>query len=152
MPKRKPRRRPSKPIAPYKSRYEFDIATNLKRQKMKFVYEDPGSIAAYHKNASKAECMDCGSANVGILGHYSPDFTLANGIIIEGKGRFVAADRKKILSVLASNNDITRDMFRMLFMQDSKLSAKSTKRYSDWCDDNDIEWDIGPEVPQEWLK
>ena len=118
---------------------------------MKFVYEDKGSITAYYKNASKASCMDCGSDNVGILGHYSPDFTLNNGIIIEGKGRFVAADRKKILSVLEGNNDITRDVFRMLFMQNRKLSAKSKKYYGDWCDDNDIIWAIGPEVPSDWL-
>jgi hypothetical protein len=117
---------------------------------MKFEYE---SIkVAYHKDSSKAECMDCGSVNVGILGHYNPDFILSNGIIIEGKGRFVAADRKKILAVLHANNDITRHNFRMLFMQDRKLSTKSVKRYSDWCNDHDIEWAIGPEVPDEWLK
>ena len=149
---RKTRRRPSKPIAPYKSRYEFDIATNLKRQKVKFKYEDPDWIVPYYKNASKASCMDCGSSNVGIVGHYTPDFILANGIIIEGKGRFVAADRKKILSVLECNNDITRDVFRMLFMQDRKLSSKSKKYYGDWCDDHNIEWAIGPEVPSEWVK
>lgn len=147
---RRKRRRPSQPIAPYKSRYEFDIATNLKRQKVKFKYED--FAVPYFKNASKAECMACGSSDVGILGHYTPDFHLSNGIIIEGKGRFVAADRRKILSVLECNNDITRDVFRMLFMQNRKLSAKSVKYYGDWCDDHNITWAIGPEVPTGWTK
>lgn len=138
-------------IAPYRSRYEYDIATNLKRRKVKFDYEEQSF--EYTKALRSARCVSCASSDIIEFHSYTPDFILSkNGLIIEAKGRFVAADRKKVLDVLESpHNTITRDNFRMLFMQDRKLSAKSKLRYGSWCDKNDIEWAIGPEIPEDWV-
>lgn len=148
---RKKRRITALKIAPYRSRYEFDIAKNLTRRKVKFDYEDQSF--QYHQAIRNGKCLACDSVDVAGSHIYTPDFILrSSGNIIEAKGRFVAADRTKILTVLDSElNTITRDNFRMLFMQDRKLSPKAKLRYGSWCDKYDIEWDIGPEVPETWL-
>ncbi len=67
---------------------------------------------------------------------------------METKGRFTAADRRKMLSVISNNPD---DRFVMLFMRDNKIHKRSNTMYSDWCEQNDVEWAVG-EPKEEWLK
>lgn len=134
----------------YRSRYEYDIATNLKRRKIKFEYETETYV--YQLPISKAECNACHSTDISGSYTYTPDFILPKqGLIVEAKGLFSRRDRDKTLAVLQSNNAITRDNFRLLFMQNRKLSPKATKRYADWCDDHEIIWAMGPEIPEEWV-
>ena len=66
----------------YRSGLEDRISEQLKAKSVLFKYEE--FKIKYEVNEVRT---------------YTPDFELPNGIIIESKGRFVAADRKKHLLV-----------------------------------------------------
>jgi len=79
---------------------------------------------------------------------YTPDFRLPNGIIIETKGRFVAADRKKHLLVQQQHPDLD---IRFVFTNSkAKLNKGAKSTYADWCRKNGFffadKW-----IPEEWL-
>ncbi len=82
------------------------------------------------------------------IGRYLGDFLLCNGIMIEAKGWFTAADRKKHLLI--------RDQFpqldiRFLFMRaNNTLSKKSKTTYIMWCERNGFLW-CDKVIPEEWL-
>lgn len=79
---------------------------------------------------------------------YTPDFVLGNGIIIETKGRFVTAERQKILMVMAQYPLLD---LRIAFSHPKERIAKKSKTtYTKWCENNDILW-CGPVIPGEWL-
>ena len=62
---------------------------------------------------------------------YLPDFVLPNGIILEVKGRFTAADRQKQLLVRKSN---PFDDIRIVFDNpNNKLYKGAKSTYADWC-------------------
>lgn len=62
---------------------------------------------------------------------YTPDFVLPNGIIIETKGRFVTADRKKHQLVKASHPGID---IRFVFSNpNNRIGKKSDTTYGMWC-------------------
>jgi hypothetical protein len=65
---------------------------------------------------------------------YNPDFKLPNGIFVETKGRFVAADRKKHLLVKAQNP--TLDIRFVFSNSKNKITKTSKTTYGDWCDKN----------------
>ena len=65
----------------YRSGLEIKVKDYLKEKKVKFKYE-----------AIKIEWEDLAYRT------YTPDFVLPNGIIIESKGMFTAADRRKHLA------------------------------------------------------
>jgi len=67
----------------YRSGLEVSIAKQLKKFRIKFDYEK--LIILYIKPQETHR--------------YTPDFRLANGILIETKGRFVLSDRKKHLLI-----------------------------------------------------
>ena len=63
---------------------------------------------------------------------YTPDFELPNGIIIESKGRFVAADRKKHLLIKQQRPILD---IRFVFSNSkAKINKGSKTSYADWCD------------------
>jgi len=65
---------------------------------------------------------------------YTPDFVLPNGIIVETKGRFVVADRKKHLLVQQQYPDLD---IRFVFSNSkTKISKGSKTSYADWCNKN----------------
>jgi hypothetical protein len=79
---------------------------------------------------------------------YIPDFVLDNGIIIEYKGYFPAADRTKMLLVKAQypNHDI-----RIIFESPrNKLSAKSKTTYAAWAEKHGFPW-AHKVLPDAWL-
>lgn len=78
---------------------------------------------------------------------YTPDFILPNGIIVETKGRFVAADRKKHLLIQKQFDYDIRFVFQNARAKLFK-GAKST--YSQWCDKYGFLWAQGS-IPEEWL-
>lgn len=86
---------------------------------------------------------------------YTPDFiiTTENGhkIYCESKGRFTAADRKKMSLVIEQNPDLD---IRMLFMLDNTLSKSSKTTYSMWSEKRGIKAHVSKEgeIPQEWLE
>ena len=80
---------------------------------------------------------------------YTPDFLLPNGIIIESKGRFVAADRKKHLLVKQQHPDLD---IRFVFSNSkAKISKGSNTSYGDWCDKNGLLY-ADKLIPEEWVK
>ena len=79
---------------------------------------------------------------------YSPDFKLPNGIRVETKGRFVAADRKKHLLVKEQNPNI--DIRFVFSNSNNKITKKSKTTYGDWCDKNGYKYS-DKIIPNEWF-
>lgn len=68
---------------------------------------------------------------------YLPDFTKDN-IIIEAKGRFTAADRKKMLLVKEQYPD--RIILMVFGRSENTIAKKSKTTYGDWCTKNNLSW------------
>jgi len=80
---------------------------------------------------------------------YTPDFELPNGIIVESKGRFVAADRKKHLLVKKQHPELD---IRFVFSNSkAKITKGSKTSYGDWCDKNNYIY-ADKLIPEEWIK
>lgn len=131
----------------YASRYEERVAKFLKEQNVKFTYETFSYEYDEPLRKNRARCGDCDSQNLVRTGWYTPDFFLASGYIIETKGRFTAADRRKMLAVKRFHPDLN---IVMLFMRDNKIHRNSTTKYSDWCKQQGFDYAIG--LPKkEWF-
>ena len=79
---------------------------------------------------------------------YNPDFKLPNGIIIETKGRFVIADRKKHLLVKQQHPELD---IRFVFINSkNKINKKSKTTYGDWCDKHGFKY-ADKEIPDSWF-
>jgi len=79
---------------------------------------------------------------------YSPDFKLPNGIRVETKGRFVAADRKKHLLVKAQNP--TLDIRFVFSNSKNKITKNSKTTYADWCEKNGYKY-ADKVIPEDWF-
>ena len=80
---------------------------------------------------------------------YTPDFKLDNGVIVECKGYFKAADRAKHLLVKAQHP--TLDIRFVFSNANNKLNKKSKTTYGQWCDRHGFMWAQGL-IPKEWVK
>ena len=80
---------------------------------------------------------------------YTPDFILPNGIVIESKGRFVAADRKKHL--LIQKQHIFLDIRFVFSNSKAKLTKGSKTTYGDWCTKHGFLF-ADRLIPEEWIK
>ena len=80
---------------------------------------------------------------------YNPDFKLPNGIFVETKGRFVAADRKKHLLVKSQNP--TLDIRFVFSNSKNKITKTSKTTYGDWCDKNGIKY-ADKVIPDSWFE
>lgn len=79
---------------------------------------------------------------------YTPDFRLPNGIIVETKGRFVAADRKKHLLVQQQHPDLD---IRFVFTNSkAKLNKGAKSTYADWCQKHGFLYS-DKTIPEDWL-
>lgn len=79
---------------------------------------------------------------------YTPDFELPNGIIIESKGRFVVADRKKHLLIKKQKPDLD---IRFVFSNSrAKINKGSKTTYGMWCDKHGFLY-ADKLIPEEWL-
>lgn len=77
--------------------------------------------------------------------NYRPDFiSVASGIIVEAKGRFTGADRRKMLAVQKAH---PRRSIRLVFMRDNPLYKGSKSRYSDWAKKHGFPFSIFPRLP-----
>ena len=80
---------------------------------------------------------------------YTPDFVLPNGIIIETKGQFVTADRKKhklIKEQFGNKYDI-----RFVFSNPNQTIGKKSKTtYADWCNRFGFKY-AQEKIPKEWI-
>lgn len=83
---------------------------------------------------------------------YTPDFyvTTKSGklIIIETKGRFVTADRQKML--LVKEQHPTLDIRLVFSNPNSRISKKSKTTYAAWCDKHGFQW-AAKDIPESWL-
>jgi len=79
---------------------------------------------------------------------YTPDFELPNGIIIESKGRFVAADRKKHLLIKQQYPHLD---IRFVFSNSrTKINKGSKTSYADWCNKFGFLY-ADKLIPKEWI-
>ncbi len=120
-----------KTIHRFRSNYEKVVCNKLDEQNIPFQYE---TLNLHYEVSEQRK--------------YTPDVILPNGIILELKGRFSTADRKKMLLVIAQHPD--KDI-RMVFQRHTnKLFKGSKTTYSEWCDKNNIKW-ADKVVPIEWI-
>lgn len=146
MPKRKPKGKPS--LATRRSKFEVRISKELEDAGIKYEYEAYSYEYDEALRKNLARCLECGSKNLVRTGWYTPDFFLSNGVIIETKGRFTAADRRKMLAIQEAHPDLD---IKMLFMRDNKIHKNSATHYSDWCMQHNYDFAIG-HCKQEWLR
>ena len=117
--------------AGYRSGLEETVANQLKRL---------GVVAGYETTKIKYRVEEDRT--------YTPDFILPNGIIVETKGRFVAADRKKHLLLRKQHPELD---IRFVFTNSkSKLSKASKTTYAMWCAKHGFIF-ADKEIPLEWL-
>lgn len=118
--------------AGYRSGLEEDTAAYLKKKKVKFTYEK-----------EKIKWVDLK------IRTYTPDFVLANGIIIETKGRFISVDRRKHKEIKKQFPELD---IRFVFANSkAKLYKGAKSSYGDWCKKNGFKY-ADKVIPDEWLK
>lgn len=127
---KKPPRRIAVRASTFKSKFELKLATQIKQAEGKVVYEH-GGILYLNKPST-----------------YTPDFTLANGIIIEAKGHFDSDARVKMLQVKKQYPELD---IRFVF-QDAKVRLNKTSKttYAMWADKNGFKW-ANYVIPPEWF-
>lgn len=116
-----------KGIAPYKSKFEKEFAElypklEYEKDKIKYLVEHT----------------------------YNPDWKVKDGVYIETKGLFKAADRAKHLYIREQHPEIT--VYLVFQNPNNKLNRLSKTTYSDWCDKNGILWATIDTIPKGWLK
>jgi len=135
-------------IEKMRSKFEKQVACDLYSRGVKYEYEAYQFPYTEPLRKNRTSCSDCGSTQLIRHGWYTPDFYLPErGLFIETKGRFTAADRRKMLSVIEGNPE---DRFVMLFMRDNKIHKRSNTTYTEWCAANGIECAV-LEPKEEWL-
>lgn len=85
-----------------------------------------------------------------VISHnYSPDFILPNGVILECKGYWDSADRRKIKEVKKQHPELD---LRMVFQAPfNTISKKSKTTYAKYCDKLNIPWTSFANIPLKWL-
>lgn len=118
--------------AGYRSGLEEDTAKYLRKRNVEFEYEN--KKIKWEDNKIRT---------------YTPDFELSNGIIVETKGRFIAADRRKHLEIKAQYGD-TYDIRFVFSNSKAKLYKGAKSSYGDWCDKHGFLY-ADKTIPEEWL-
>lgn len=118
----------------YRSGLEDLIAKQLAELGIKFEYEPKDKKIEYIKPESKHK--------------YTPDFVFPK-FIIESKGRFVTADRKKHKLIKEQHPEIE---IRFIFSNSkTRISKQSKTTYADWCNHYGFKY-ADRVVPEEWIK
>lgn len=112
-----------------RSGFEADVLDVLDRNNVKYEYETIRVPYTTHH-------------------HYIPDIVLGNGVVVELKGRFLSADRSKILNVRRNNPHL--DLRMVFYRANEKLRKGSKTSYGDWCDQHNIKW-AEHRIPLEWI-
>ena len=116
----------------YRSGLELKIAMALDTIRYKYEYE-----------SIKIEWEDLAYRT------YTPDFILYNGIIIETKGRFLAADRRKHLAIKKQHP--TLDIRFVFTNSRSRLRKGAKSTYAQWCIKYGFRY-YDRIIPEDWLK
>ena len=116
----------------YRSGLEHQLSLYLDEHKVKYDYEN-----------IKIEWEDLAYRT------YTPDFILYNGIIIETKGRFLAADKRKHIAIKKQHPKLD---IRFVFTNSrAKLSKGAKSSYAEWCIKNGFRY-YDRIIPEDWLK
>ena len=116
----------------YRSGLEDDIAKQLDAMRVKYTYEE--LKISYTVPESKHK--------------YTADFVLPNGIVVESKGRFVTADRKKHLLVKEQHPELD---IRFIFSNPRcKISKVSQTTYGMWCEKHGFKY-ATKTIPEDWI-
>jgi hypothetical protein len=79
--------------------------------------------------------------------HYTWDFTLANNIIIEGKGIFDSTDRAKHMFIKLQRPELD---IRFVFSNaNAKIGPGSHTTLAQWCDKYGFKW-AHKKIPESW--
>lgn len=121
----------------FRSGLEKNIQNQLTFRKVKFEYEE--HKLSYTKPAKKHT--------------YTPDFYLypksGKTIIVESKGRFVTADRQKMVLIKEQYPDLD---IRFVFSNSrARISKASKTTYAMWCEKHGFEY-ADKLIPESWLK
>lgn len=120
----------------FRSGLEETVANQLNRLALPFEYEAKEKRITYEKPATKHK--------------YSPDFTFTNSpIIIETKGYFKTADRKKHLLIKEQYPDI--DLRFVFGNSNTRISKQSKTTYAAWCIKHGFKY-ADKEIPPDWIK
>jgi hypothetical protein len=119
---------------------KYGVRSGLEADNCKHL-EDKGIPYEYEKHKIKWEDHQWRS--------YTPDFVLdSNGIIVETKGRFVAADRRKHLKVKEQYPKLD---IRFVFTNSkTKINKGSKTSYGDWCKRHGFQY-ADKVIPDSWL-
>lgn len=80
---------------------------------------------------------------------YTPDFVLPNGIIIEGKGRFMTSDRSKHLYIKEQEPDLD---IRFVFSRSKeRISKTSRTTYAAWCENKGFQY-ADKQIDPRWFR
>lgn len=120
-------------VGAYRSGLEKKISEQLDKAGVSYSYET--HKIAYVKPATNH--------------HYTPDFILPNGIIIESKGLFESDDRKKHLYIKEQYPEL--DIRFVFFSSKSKLYKGAKSTYADWCDKYGFRY-ADKLIPANWLR
>jgi hypothetical protein len=118
----------------FRSGLEETIANQLTEKNVPYEYEEKKNTIKYVVPASNHT--------------YLPDFKLPNGIIVETKGRFVLADRKKHALIKEQHPEL--DIRFVFSNSNAKLSKGSKTTYAMWCDKLGIKY-ADKSIPDSWL-
>jgi len=119
----------------YRSGLEEQTAEHLRKLSIPFEYEPKGKRVPYLIPASKHT--------------YTPDFVFPNGLIVETKGRFTTADRKKHQLIKQQHPELD---IRFVFQNaNAKLYKGSPTTYAMWCKKNGFLY-AHKTIPEAWLK
>jgi hypothetical protein len=119
---------------------KYGVRSGLEADNCKHL-EDKGVPYEYEKHKIKWEDHQ--------WRNYTPDFVLdSNGIIVETKGRFVAADRRKHLKVKEQYPKLD---IRFVFTNSkTKINKGSKTSYGDWCERHGFQY-ADKVIPDRWL-
>ena len=115
----------------YRSNLEMVISDKLKSDRRKFRYEE-----------IKIEWEDVSYRT------YTPEFVLNNGIIVEVKGRFFPADRRRQLLIRKQHPDLD---IRLVFYDQYKKVQGSNLRCYEWAVKYKFKF-ANKDIPEEWIK
>ena len=120
----------------YRSGLEQVVAEQLERIQLPFEYESKDRRISYEKPSTQHK--------------YTPDFTFGESkIIIETKGYFTSADRKKMKLVKTQNPEF--DVRFVFSNSNTKIGKKSNTTYAMWCDMHGFKY-ADKVIPAAWVE
>jgi hypothetical protein len=135
----KPRKPPTKAKNPRKSPYRSGLEERLAQQ-----LTDAG--VTYKFEPDTLPYIMGGKVH-----GYTPDFRVADGIYLEGKGYFKGGtkDRHKLMLVKDQHPEVD---LRIIFQRENlPVTDDTTLTYGDWADLNGFTWAGGGKIPEHWL-